>query len=456
MPRRAQRGDGSVYFHAASGRWTGVLSISPHPVTGKPRRRYVYAASEKEAERELRKLVRDRDDGKLAEDPTLTVAGWLDHWLNVIAKPTLKARTWDSYESKIRVHVVPRIGRVKLERLRPEDLERLYAAMDAGDPARGVQPASAASVLQVHRILSRAIKVAHQRGKIPRHVAQLVDAPKVRTKRRPAPFDVAQARAILTAAAARRNPARWMLALSSGLRQGEALAVAWDQVDLNAGTLAVTRELLRLRSRHGCGQPVPTPYTRGDDAHAVRDVYPCGKRQAARCPARDGESGLFLDTPKSAAGERILPLPPAVVDALRRHRKTQLEERLQDGPLWRGWRTRDVDGTVRDIDLVFAQRNGRPIEPRADWEEWGRILDAAGVPRTRLHDARHTTGSLLKRQGAALTAAMDYMGHSQVSMTAHYQQGGSDLLEALALGINDVLWGDQKPGPGATGASGRR
>ena len=137
----------------------------------------------------------------------------------------MRQRTLESYESAVRRHLIPGIGRHRLDRLRPEHLDQLYTAL----LDEGYFPAS---VLRHHRILSRALTVAVQRGHVPRNVAALVDPPAQRQSDLATALDLDEARAVLEAAATARNSARWTVALALGLRQSEALALQWKDVDL--------------------------------------------------------------------------------------------------------------------------------------------------------------------------------------------------------------------------------
>ncbi len=197
-----------------------------------------------------------------------------------------------------------------------------------------------ASALQCHRILSRALKVALQRGKVVRNVCTLVGAPSL------GPFGGTAPGGRGSAAAAGRfaGGAQWRasVALALGLRQGEALGL------------------------------------RGVTSTSSRGRSPC----VARCNGRRAR-GLGYVEPKSKAGRRTVVLPDALREALRAHRTTQLQERMAAGSEW------------RDDDLVFARVNGRPIDPRRDWAGWKGLLEAAGVRDARLHDARHTAATLL-------------------------------------------------------------
>ena len=159
---------------------------------------------------------------------------WLDHWLTNIASRRVRPRTLESYEGILRLHLKPGLGHPRMDRLQPEHLAAFYSRLSE----KGL---SAASILRVHRVLSRALKVAMQRGKTSRNVATLVDAPTVRRPETALPLDVDEARRLLHSAESTRNAARWTVALALGLHQSEALALRWMDVDLLRGTLSVQR-----------------------------------------------------------------------------------------------------------------------------------------------------------------------------------------------------------------------
>jgi integrase len=147
----------------------------------------------------VRELERKRDAGTIGETSTPTVAWWLEHWLTTIAPRRVRQRTLESYESAVRKHLIPSIGRVRIDRLRPEHLDQLYTALlDASY--------SPATVLRHHRILSRALTVAVQRGHVPRNVAALVDPPTQRSSDIATALSLDEARAVLEAAARVRSP----------------------------------------------------------------------------------------------------------------------------------------------------------------------------------------------------------------------------------------------------------
>ncbi len=239
MPRdragagRKPNGRSSIYL-GADGRWHGRVSMGPRP-DGRPDRRHVTGASQAAVTKKVQQLEQQRAAGRVAAAGfrSPTVAQWLDHWLNNIAARTLRPRTAEGYRSKIDNHVVPALGALKLEALQPEHLETLYRELA---DTKGLAPNS---ILQVHRIVSRALKVAVHRGRVNRNVATLVDAPRAeRTEIQPLLPE--QAQALITSAADHRNGARWSVALALARRAvgGAADVVTLAQV---RGTARVAR-----------------------------------------------------------------------------------------------------------------------------------------------------------------------------------------------------------------------
>jgi integrase len=286
--------------------------------------------------------------------------------------------------------------------------------------AEGLAPAT---VLQIHRILSRALKVAMQRGYVTRNVATLVDAPSA-SHDEIEPLTLDEALRIIRLAATQRNGTRWSVALALGLRQGEALGLRWQHVDLEAGTLAVRWQLQRFAWQHGCADPDICTKRRHRD-----DCPPGCTRHARSCPQRTG-GGLHLTEVKSDKSRRTIALPSPLVAALKAHRATQLHERMTAGPAW------------HEGDFVWCQPNGRPIGNHADWDEWNALLKTAGIRRVRVHDARHTAATLLLAQGVDQRVVMEILGHSQISMTSRYAHVLPQVMTDAAERIGRALWGE--------------
>lgn len=407
MARRGN-GEGSIYYSEKDGCWRGSLVIGWTPA-GTPRRKYFRGATRKEVVGKLDEARRALAGGTLPTGKALTVGEWLEHWLTTIAPDRIRPSTARGYGTYVRQYLVPLLGRHRLDRLRPEHLEAAWAQL----AARGLKPAT---VRQAHRILSRALTVAVRRGHLGRNPASLIDGPSV--VREEARFYTGEeAGRLLAAAEGDRLATRWSAGLALGLRQGEALGLAWDAVDLESGTLTVRRALQRQTHAHGCGKT-------------------CGRKRAAECPDRvDG--GLVIVEPKSLTSRRTIPMPVELTAALRARRAEQLRERLAAGTAWRGGQAYG--------DLVWTQLDGAPIDPRADWQAWRALCVAAGLEPLRLHDARHTAASLLLVQGVAPRVVMGVLGHSSIQLTlGTYSHVAPELAREAAAAMSRALWGEAR------------
>jgi integrase len=261
---------------------------------------------------------------------------------------------------------------------------------------------SSSTVLKVHRILSRALKIAVRRGRIPRNIATLVDAPSV-SPQEIEPLTREEAHRILNVAAAKRNGARWSVALALGIRQGEALGLRWSYVDLETGVIRAWFQVQRLAWRHGCDDPYACGarwhrrackegckqhrHRPGCEPGRTRKGHVCHKRpcpvdctaHSDKCPRRVGGGIVFRQ--RKGKGKLTLQCPPPLLELLKEHRKRQAAERLRAGDGW------------TDYDLVFATQYGGPIDRTEDWRSWKTLLRQAGVRAVRVHDARHTAAT---------------------------------------------------------------
>lgn len=450
-PRRARPVSVTVYL-GADGLWHGYLLVGTRS-DGKPDRRHRSGKTKVECEQKIRDLEDEVANGRLSRRPgrAPTVEEWFTTWLSTIAnrppKP-LRPRTLDDYWSKCRNWIFPHLGAHRIDALEAEHLDLLYTRMYRDGKA-------ASHVLKVHAIIRRGLEVALRREKVRRNVAKLIDSPPA-GKLQITPFGAGEARAILEAAQTGRNAARWSVGFGVGLRQGEALGLLWPSVDLDNLELRIEWQLQRLTWEHGCRDPNAcgrklhrAPCSRRGRAHKRHGDSGCPRPcpvgcngHASRCPERrprgvmmrDGEDqprmlsgGLALTRPKD--GERTVPLPPELVPVLRAHRKAQLRERIKAGSLW------------QDHDLVFATEVGGPIDPRRDYTAWIDLLEVAGVRHGRIHDGRHTAGTLLLELGVDIRVVQDILGHSDLRMTQQYTKATSQLSQDAAARIGGALFG---------------
>jgi integrase len=309
----------------------------------------------------------------------------------------------------------------------------------------------------VHRILSRALKIAHRRRIISENVATLVDPPTV-DETEANPFTTEEARAFLEAAAKRPTFMRWCVGVGMGFRQGETLGLRWAYVDLDNELFHPQWQLQRLTWRHGCADPhgcgarlhrfEPCPpdcathkgYTRGCPK-------PCPKgctRHASTCPERKG-GGLVFTRPKTKKSRNPVPIPPPFLPYLLAHKERQDAMRAVAGEDW------------QESGAVFTRPDGRPIDPRHDWQEFKELLAEAGIDDRRLYDgSRHTAGTILNELGVDMPTIMEILRHTQISQTRRYVKGRSHLSKDAMQRMGDAFMPRQEPPTETTSETGDR
>jgi integrase len=297
--------------------WQVVVSAGFDPRTGKRVQVWrTVKGTRKDAEAALARLLAEVQSGGAPVDSSATVKDFL---LGSLDRYTgLAGRTRERYSELLRLHVIPRIGHLRLHQLRPVHLEDLYRTLQQPKDQEGAG-LSGTTVLQVHRVLHRAFAVGMRWGVLSRNPADHVQAPK-RSTQEIRPPDPETVRRLLEALQGTRLHTPVALVAITGLRRGELLALRWGDVDLESGAMAVVRSLEQTLA------------------------------------------GLAFKDLKNPRSRRRLPLPPAAVALLRAHRKAQAEERLQAGPAW------------ADHDLVFPGpwgTRGLPSRsPRASARPW--------------------------------------------------------------------------------------
>ena len=222
---------------------------------------------------------------------------------------------------------------------------------------------SARTVQYLHAILRRALGQAERWGLVPRNIARLVSPPRV-PKPEVHPFTPVEVKRLLAAVQEDRLAALYTVAPAVGVRQGEALGLRWQDVNLEAGTLSIKTSLQRI----------------------------------------DGE--FVLAELKTDSSRRTIKLPNICIAALQDHLERQGQERSFIGEAWEDW------------GLVFSEEDGNPLSRYAVTKRFQRILTEAGIPKRRFHDLRHTCATLLLTQGVPLKVVQETLGHSLFSTTA--------------------------------------
>jgi integrase len=377
--------------------WSLWFEAGPRTVdlaTGRVRRqqkRVTFRGTYGAAQKRLTELLAAVDKREYVEPLRLTVAQYLHRWLPAVAEGQA-AKTTRIYELAIRKHIVPNIGEIRLQDVTVVDLEDLYATVGTNRPS---------VALACHNTMSRALRMAEKKGLVPRNVARLVDPKPGRKVNaddiRKNCYTGAELATFLTAAKDEppQTYALTRVLASTGCRINETLGLFWTDLNLDAGTGLLQRQVLN--------PSLPNPYG----------------------PLKGSKRGGVVKT-------RKLALSPETVAALRTHRARQREEDFKVG--------RKVDDPTR---LVFSRPDGKPI-----WgEAVGRyllypIMDRAGLRRISSHGFRHTVATLLLSAGRPLAEVCELLGHASQVVTLKYyshaqpghQASNAALLDTLAHG----------------------
>ena len=374
--RKNGNGEGSV-FRRKDGYWVAQRAVN---VNGTIKYLQYYGKTQKEA-------IKKRDEARVREESGLVfeagrtnVGEYLDRWLVGSVKDSVKPSTYEGYSDLTRRHVIPVFRRTKLRNLTADQIRTFRRfKLDEGLSPRTVQ--------YLLFLLRKALQQAVEDGLIPRNVAHGVKVSRA-DKEEIRPLSTEQTKEFLQAVSGDRFEALYVLAVTTGLRLGELLALKWEDVDLEAKTLSVRRTLSGTEGGH----PV-------------------------------------FGTPKTAKSRRTVPLTRRALEALERHWVAQGEERAKLGPLW------------HDTGLLFRSTTSTPVNRHNLMRRsFKPLLREASVRDIRFHDLRHTCATLLLSKGKHPKFVQELLGHATVSITldtySHVLPGMDD---GLAEAMDDAL-----------------
>ena len=372
--RRRGNNEGSIRKRS-DGRWEARLRVAGP-------QRSIYGTTRDEVVRKLRAAQVQVDRGVPMPNERQTVAQYLERWLRDSVQLRVAPRTYTSYAMHVRLHIVPAIGTIPLAKLQPGHVQKLLNDKLKG----GLSPAT---VNRIRSTLRAALNQACKWGEVSRNVATLVDLPK---EERPEiePLTPQEARAFLVHVHDHRWEALFVVALATGLRQGELLGLVWTDIDLDVGKLTVRASLQRING-------------------ALQRV-----------------------SPKTAQSRRTIVLAETAIAALRTQRAQQKRARLKAGEQW------------QENSYVFTTRIGTPLDAAEVTRGFQEILAEAGLPRKRFHDLRHSCATFLLAQGVSHRDIMAILGHSGITVTMNtYAHVLPETQRDAARRMDAVLRGDE-------------
>jgi integrase len=397
-------GEGSIYKRMRDGKQAGYIGAVSFTddATGKPKRHMVYGKTRRKVADKMKAVRQRLDDGAAVKDSKRSLADWMAHWrATTLAASDRKASTKELYGNLSRRHLEAEpFGSTRLDRLKPSDVEGLVLALRAktklgkvteADPIPSpVRALSDATVRQIYTVLRAGLDGAVRDGLLAKNPAAAVKRPGIARKeaRHVEAVDVTK---LLLCAEGLRYRNVLVLIAGTGMRRGEALALHWSDVDLQARVLAVRGTLGRVGG------------------------------------------GLTITEPKTDRSRRSVPLSAPLVAMLRAHRADQEAERQAAGDQW------------RDHGLVFATELGTPVDPRNILRTIQIAAQKAGMADIGVHTLRHSAAVAWLESGVHIKACADLLGHSSIAVTGDIYGHTSDItarsaVDALAdqLGILDI------------------
>jgi integrase len=375
MMSRRGNGEGTI-TRRKDGRWEARYYV---PTVNGTKRKVIYGKTQAEVRDKLTKALSDRIDGIVYDDENMTVGEYLDVWLKGSVYGSVRQSTYDRDTNLVNNHIKPLLGGLKLKKLNSAHIQSFYRdRLDTG--------LSSSTVHKMHDILRRGLAQAVKWHLVPRNVADVVKPP------RPVPKEMValttdETRRLLDAAAEDRLEALYILAVHTGMRQGELLALRWQDVDMENAVVSVRRTLTRSGGKVTFGE---------------------------------------LKTKKS---RRSIRLAPQATEALRAH----LERQLRDMEI--------LGDRYRDQGLVFTTDTGAPINPsNLRQRSFAPLLKRVGLPHMRFHDLRHTCATLLLSRGVHPKFIQELLGHATIAITLDtYSHVMPSMGDATAKAMEDAL-----------------
>lgn len=390
MSRKTTRNaqGGGTIRQRKDGTWEARYTIGRDPGTGKQLQKSIYGKTQKEVRQHLQQVTTSIDEGTYIAPSKLSVEQWLNTWLEDFCVD-VKPRTLDKYRSTVKVRLVPHLGCIKLCDLSTHHIQHVYNGFLRG--CDGFGKLSTKSIRDTHGTLHRALQQAVELDYIKVNPSDRCELPRIE-KTDIKPMDSQQIRAFLQAAQGSRFERLFMVDLFTGLRMGEILALSWDCIDFERGTLRVYRQL-----------------------HQVKGQYTFGT--------------LKNDKPRS------LTVAPSVLEVLKEQRAQQRRWKLAAGALWEN----------RD-DLIFTNEAGRHLSPNTVRTALHKITERIGIQGFRFHDLRHSFAVASLQAGDDLKTLQSNLGHHTAAftmdvyghVTQEMQQQSAARMESFIHGVSNL------------------
>jgi integrase len=362
-----------------NGSWEIKFDLGRDPMTGRRITKYVtFRGTKRKAHEELTRLLGQRNEGSYVEPTKMTVAQYLRHWLEADIDRRVAARTAARHRGIVEKNIIPKLGHVPVRKLTAVHIEAFEAELQRegwvkarakqkvreGEetPIQAKRGLSAQTVQHIHRTLSQALSHAVRLGVLFKNPARQVKPPRP-PSREIKILDKSEIATLVNATKGTTLYVPILVAVTTGMRRGELLALRWSDIDLKAGALTVNQSLERIKGK------------------------------------------FEFKSPKTRTSRRTVTLPAITIEALRERYKAQLEERLKLGL------GRDPRG------LVFTRLDGQPMDADTLSKAFRRLVATTKVTPITFHGLRHTHISHLLMEGVHVKLVSERAGHASINIT---------------------------------------
>lgn len=349
MPKRGN-GEGSIYRRESDKRWTGSLSLPDGT------RKVFYGKKRSEVAAKLEEAANALRHGMLPMGTDVTLQEYLENWLENVHKPTIRLGSYLNYRKLLKNYLIPELGTIKLQKLTPPQISALYSKKIN----EGLSPKT---VRDIHGVLHKALDNAVKWEMLPRNVCDAVTPPRNPRKEMNV-LTIQQARILLDQVKAHRLEALLVLAITTGMREGEILSLRWQDIDFEDGNIQVQRTVSYLKGY-----------------------------------------GYVESEPKTDKSRRMIKLPVFVVDILKQRQVQQEGQRREVGKAW------------IEKGLVFTNAQGYYYSSSTLRKVFKRFLVSIDLPHMRFHDLRHSAATILLTMKVHPKVVQEILGHSQISVT---------------------------------------
>lgn len=345
--------------------WEARYTVGFDPGTGKQIQKSVSGKSQKEVAQKLKELTAALDAGTYIAPSKMTVSQWLDTW-QVEYLANVKPSTVSSYEATIRNHLKPGIGAIRLDALTTHDIQAFYNSLQSSTENR--KALSAKTIKNIHGILHHALQQALLNNYIRSNPANACVLPKA-ARKKVKPMNENQIADFIKAIRGHRYEVMFLVALFTGIREGEVCGLQWECVNFDDGTILIDKQLQSLRGK-------------------VR-----------------GDSEKYTLVPTKNGRERTITAAPFIMDLLRKTKQTQEKNRQEFADIF------------EENGLVFTDETGKRITPQALYRAFKMVVTELGMPDVRFHDLRHSYAVVSLKSGDDVKTVQENLGHATSAFT---------------------------------------